>query len=462
MAIGAFNPGELYESARAAAHARLLAAGAVPPVRGAAPVPPTGPWGPWYGGASGAASAAPAAAVAPAAGAAAGAAPAATSAAAPSGAFARMATGVPTLARGAGALGRGAGMLGKLGARFLPGAGVAGAVLGEGLGVLNTSADPSTTKLDVATRGFEGVGRLGGAGAGAGLGALAGGPIGAVVGGTLGYFAPNAIYEARDWFQDRGRWAPSAPKLPAQVSVPQSPNYLQTAQRDVDTLNTTMAAVPPAPALVSAPSAAAPRAPFVDVTGTSVPLPGMGAIRNTRTGAVTSLDSGVPRTASGAAPLHPVASFFGAGMELRARANQQAAGERQAKVVADLLAKGPQAERDTAAAANERVRTAAAEAHLKANPGDFGGAAAIAAGRAVPTDRFTVPVTAMPDPKTGATPVLNTARGTMQMVTPTKGVFTKADLEANMKKLGNLPPEEARARVLRDARAAGYVPEAGL
>lgn len=142
----------------------------------------------------------------------------------------RMAAQIPTFAPGMRAVG---GVLGTAGRFALPVAGAATAVGLEGMGVMDVANDPTTSKIDVATRTAEGVGRLAGAGAGAGLGAAGGsafGPLGTlaggVLGGTAGYLAPNAAYAVRDWWQ--GRTAPAGPGAvsPAASATPVAPATL--------------------------------------------------------------------------------------------------------------------------------------------------------------------------------------------------------------------------------------------
>jgi hypothetical protein len=136
----------------------------------------------------------------------------------------RMGAQVPTLTRGVrGGLSALRG-LGAVAARAAGPAAGALAVGSEAMDTADVANDPNATKIDVATRAAEGVGRLGAMGAGAGLGLVAGGPIGAAIGGTAGYFAPNLVYSARDWLQGRGPGATPVPRgsEPTSAAVPES------------------------------------------------------------------------------------------------------------------------------------------------------------------------------------------------------------------------------------------------
>lgn len=185
--------------------------------------------------------------------------------------------------------------------------------------------------------------------------------------------------------------------------------------------------------------AALPPAPFTaaDIEGTRVPASGFGAFRRTtpgNEGDVVNLGSPVPMGPSAIPGRYVPKTFAGqavqAGGDLALMGNQARYNALYAKLMMDY-----QSRIDAAAARGVEA--------AKINAGN---------------PQFSVPLSAMPD-KTGALPVIQNrgfGAGTMRMVTPTRP-FTKEDLAANMKSSGR-----TREEVLRDARARGYEPEAGL
>ena len=204
-----------------------------------------------------------------------------------------------------------------------------------------------------------------------------------------------------------------------------------------------------------------PIVPFTsaDIDSNRVPAFGTGAFRNTRTGAVTNLDTrGSP--GPGAVPSVPqdagnvVARGTGAMMNIKERTGAAVQQQAQGKLLLELLMKQPGMTKDAAEAAALQARL-----KLAGMESDPARAAAITMGRAATEPQFSVPLAAMPDAKTGALPVLQTrgpGAGAIRQVTPQR-MFTKADLEFNMKNSG-----KPRAQILRDARAAGHAIEAGL
>lgn len=358
---------------------------------------------------------------------------------------------------------RGVGALGTGAAKALPVAGAALAVGGEAMGVMEKVNDPNATGLDVATRAAEGVGRLSSMGAGAGLGATAGsvfGPVGTaaggVIGGTVGYFAPDAIYAARDWWAGRGAapkaapgvTAPVAPAAPAAPFAP-APNtgasMLRAAENDMTGAGTT-----PANALWTTATAE-------NIRGSGVPAEGTGGFINNRTGAVTTLDSrGTPGFGAVQDTTSPVAdgsvgSYVGAVMNQRRAASVEASTLAQQKLAVEGMGKGATAAKAYADADQAVFQTAAARAHLAKNPGDYAGAAAAASGRAIPRDSYSVPFPPMND-KDPVT-VLNKGTGALERRQPTQPI-SLAQAVASAKKNGTYKSD---AQVRADlARMPGY------
>ena len=214
-------------------------------------------------------------------------APAAAAAPPPSGVMGRMAATVPTLGQGWGAVKNVGGVL----KRLIPGVGAAVGVGAEASGVADVVNDPATSKIDVATRIAEGAGRLGAMGAGAGVGFAAGGPIGAALGGTAGYFAPEAIYAARDWI--RGGTTPVSPVNSAAVPVAGPENLFDAGAmvgRNSSGANVGFGA-PPATLAAAVPAVT----PFTaaDIRGNRVPVSGTGAFMNSA-GEVTNIGTPTP------------------------------------------------------------------------------------------------------------------------------------------------------------------------
>lgn len=94
------------------------------------------------------------------------------------------------------------GTTGRFGAATIArkGAGYVAPVM-EAMNVGKEAQDPAASKIEVATQGAEGVGRLGSAAVGAGLGGMVGGPMGALAGGVAGAAsgALNARLLKRRW-----------------------------------------------------------------------------------------------------------------------------------------------------------------------------------------------------------------------------------------------------------------------
>ena len=164
------------------------------------------------------------------------------------------------------------------------------------MGVADTVADPTATKIDVATRVAEGAGRLGAAGAGAAGGAMLGsaaGPVGTLLGGALGgtagYLLPNLFYRNRQPAV-AGPFAPT-PVPALKAAVPRQPV-------DQSLLTDQIGMVPPTTATNALPPVA-PQTAATITEGTDVPVFGTGGAVNTRTGKVMNFDS---RAAIAAAP----------------------------------------------------------------------------------------------------------------------------------------------------------------
>ena len=131
------------------------------------------------------------------------------------------------------------------------GAGVVAPVM-EAVNVGKVALDPAASKIDVATQGAEGAGKLGSAAVGAGLGGMVGGPIGALAGGAAGYVGGDKLIKGLRSL------AGVDPTSPADRVVA-APNAAATPPqgRNVSLLPKAQ----PAPAPVAAPAPAAPPAP---------------------------------------------------------------------------------------------------------------------------------------------------------------------------------------------------------
>ena len=323
----------------------------------------------------------------------------------------RIAQQVPTLLRGAKTAGTVVKAGGGLLSRFLPWTAGAAATGGEVLGTMDKAADPASTGLDVATRAAEGVGRLGSMAAGAGLGAVAAGPVGGAIGGTLGYFAPNAIYAVRDWLRGDTPKPPAA-AAPAPVVVHGSGGGAAPA--------------------VAVPAAAAPAAPVVppftsaDIDGNRVPLPGMGAFRNNRTGVVTNLDTRDP-AGFGAAPGAPAGYADLMGRAFAGKMQMQMEGNRQ-KAEQALALKSPEAFKNMAEAQAVQMRVTEAQ-RAKARGASEAEIASILAGRnvGVVSDAFTSQPTLDPN----KIDVTNKHTGEVKRITPMPQI-TEADIQHTM------------------------------
>lgn len=375
------------------------------------------------------------------------------------GAKARMAEKLPTFKQAADAAGDAARRFGAkvpmgtlktvgstVGRLAVPGVGGALAVGAEALDTMEVAADPSTSKLDVATRAAEGVSRLSSAGAGAALGAAGGsafGPIGTVVGGGLGavagYAAPNAVFAVRDWWRNRNQ--PAAPVAAAAptAAVPAAPAATGGStevggmpgirvSRGEDGLpvftgpgGAVLPTINEGGAFRRAP--AEPAAPAV--------VPG-----NTRgTGVITREDGTTIQVGQGAVPAAPrgadgsVGSYVGALMNQRQRGLTEERNLAKRKLEVDAIGKGATAAAAAAKAQQDAFTTQAAQEHLRRNPGDYAGAAAVAAGRVLPRDTFSVPFP--PLSETGPVTVLNKGTGALEKRQPAQYV-TEANINASM------------------------------
>lgn len=355
----------------------------------------------------------------------------------------RMAATVPALR---GAAGRSLGAISK--AARVAGPVAAGAVaLGtEGLGTLEVATDPTKTKLDVATRGAEGVARLASAGAGAGIGFAGGGPLGALAGGAAGYLAPDIVFAIRDYLQGRtpsGNVAPTAAPVAAPVAA-EAPFVPPPGAVNAETLGQANLQTAAAPGFGA-------RRPFTsaDIDNGRVPAPGTGVIRNNATGRLIQIDSPPPPAAvSAEPPLEP--GYQGIRGYVGALMNQRRAAQTEAQKMATAL-KMPELYKTTAEAAKlEAIQKLAA-----AEP-DPVKKAAILSGYAPAESSVTVPQGYMGD-FTKDIPVITTkgpGAGTVRLTQPLRAgqVATAADLAADIKRLGS------RAAVLAEYKRRNITP----
>ena len=332
-------------------------------------------------------------------------------------AFARAA---PTFAAGFGALGRAAGVVAPAIAPVI-----------EAGRVALSAADPTQSGGETALRGAEGAGRL----AGLALGARVPGPWPVkAAAATAGYLAPDLAESASRFVTNLGATPAAAPVVaPAAAPAPVPAGFgagqrgFQADVRAVD--NRLEAPLYPNGAPVTAMTSA-------DIDSGAVPISGTGAIRNNRTGVVTTIDSRdtggsgtVIDNATGAVSRADgsVGSYLGAVMNQRRAAQTRAERLATEKLRVEGLGKGATAAHSVAQANREALQTAAARAHLEQNPGDFAGAAAVAAGRVLPRDVYTT----LPSTTGNDVITTNRASGAVEIVTP-KRYVSEDNITASM------------------------------
>jgi hypothetical protein len=248
-------------------------------------------------------------------------------------------------------------------------------------------------------------------------------------------FGAGAVYDkfsrvaAGEPFFDPYMTRPAAVAAPAPVppaAVLPAPNtgaaLIRGVENDMSGAGTT-----PANAPVTAMTAA-------DVRGSSILVSGTGAIMNSRTGVVTDLDSRgepgfgavaeAPRYAPGT-----VGAYAGALMNQRQAAQTEARKLAAAKIYVEALGKGATAAHATAQANQIGLQTVAAQEYLRTHPGDYAGAATVAAGRPLPSDKFSVPIQPM-GPNEPVTR-LNQHTGELESVSPIR-YATEANITASM------------------------------
>lgn len=209
--------------------------------------------------------------------------------------------------------------------------------------------------------------------------------------------------------------APVAAAAPAVESMPLGDDQVTMGQKNLAT------AMSPAFAQPATPKNAA------------VPAVGTGFITNNQTGATTNIDS--RGTGFGAAPRdytggNAAASFFQAGAHIRNIANNNAQEIARGNLGLKTLTGIAEAQKNTAQAGNFGVRTLAAQEHLKANPGDYAGAGAVAAGRAVPGKNVFMPTMSADKVDVG-----DTRTGGIHRVT-VPAQINETDIQSTMKSRG--------------------------
>lgn len=348
------------------------------------------------------------------------------------GALGRMAGTMPTFGRAVTRIARPLAAAARFAAPVASGAAALGA---EGLGVLEAATDPGKTKLDVAARGAEGVSRLASAAAGAGIGFAGGGPFGAAVGGTAGYFAPNAIYAARDWWRGDKGVAPVTTVPVAPAAAPTDAFIPPSGAVDAVTMGQNNLRLPSAPSAAPAATPSAGYKPMTaaDIRGTVIPRRGTGAFVNNTTGAVTNF-APTPDAPLGAVPEYRPRTYIGALLDMKRGAMTEA---RAAKVAAAQ----PALNKANAETEEINIRRDLAAKYLEQNPTDFAGASVVFKGGALPGATYSESLTSMPD-KSGAITLLQRSgpgAGTVRKAAPQPAtrVATRADFVADVKRMGS-------------------------
>lgn len=283
--------------------------------------------------------------------------------------------------------------------------------------VVASAVDPTQSKGETGLRTLMGAGRLAGMGAGAIGGGALGGPVGAFAGGAAGYLLPDVAEAASRWFRGGGSPTPAS-------QVHNLPPMVPGSQLAVDP-NQVNAGPPVPPA--SGFGALPPVTPFTaeDIRGTSrVPVPGTGGFVNTRTGAVTNLDTRAAQAAEGVGatpyqPRSPAAQFFGATARMRQAAKIEDRAAAQAKLSQELALRLPSAVKAQAetVALTERIRLA----NLEPDPIKR---AAILAGRNPPEVRLQSPVNMQPLP--------GSADQSAVTFDPSKGTYTRVPIRQSV------------------------------
>ncbi len=186
------------------------------------------------------------------------------------------------------------------------------------------------------------------------------------------------------------------------------------------------------------------------------PASGTGAVFRPSTGEVINVDSrgsgatgtgfyAPGRTANG---LPNIGGFYGATARLRNIAQDNASTIARGKLAVEMAGKGATAAHAAAQAEQLGLLSAAARAHLATHPGDYAGAAAVATGRPIPKDNFSVPFP--PLDEKGPVTRLNRGTGAVERVQPTQ-FATEANITASMtaRKL-------TRAKAIEEYKKSGY------
>ncbi len=206
--------------------------------------------------------------------------------------------------------------------------------------------------------------------------------------------------------------------------------------RDDTLIDPTAGALPPPEALAS---------PYNSV----IPPRGTGFIRNNTTGAVTNIDS---RGGPGYGAVAPTQApgFTGALLRLKQVSGDNALATARSTAAAHALSAQGTYMRGAAAQGTLASSAGLAAEHLKQNPGDYAGAAAIIHGRAAPGGNFKEVVGALPD-KNGAVTVLEGRTGAVKKVTPQSPPISEENISASMRARGM-----TREQAIAAYKAAGH------
>lgn len=164
---------------------------------------------------------------------------------------------------------------------------------------------------------------------------------------------------------------------------------------------------------------------------------GTGGVRNEKTGRVTGITpagfgarAADPNASVGPGAVYDNASaagvMVGGGMRLKQIAGDNALHMAGAKLMLDQVVKGAEAQKNQAQAGNFGMRTTAAIEHLRANPGDYAAAGAIAAGRQPAAKNVFLPTMSADKVDVG-----NTGTGKINRVTVPAQV-TESDIQKTM------------------------------
>lgn len=171
----------------------------------------------------------------------------------------------------------------------------------EGLRTYSDVTTPGMSTADKVARGAEATGRLAGAYVGAqgggALGAMTGpfapvaAPVGAVAGGALGYFAPDLVNTAVNWF--RGTDTELASDKASRLRAEQAPQPVAPTPTPAVASAPAGPSRPVIPPAISAliPGSPEARAANKALEGRGVPEPGTGILRNDQTGNITTFNT---------------------------------------------------------------------------------------------------------------------------------------------------------------------------